>query len=76
MKFRVKLGFKNGLVEEVTFEVAVPASAKGDDDATLRKKAFDKVTRMVMTMGKQKGFINTGAFGFRVEDVSFLRLLD
>lgn len=76
MKLRVKVTFKNGLQEEVVFEVAMPRETDGKDDSEIRRKAFDKVTRMVMTMGKGKGFINTSGFGFRVEDVTSLRLMD
>ena len=76
MKVRVKLAFKNGLQEEVAFEVAMPKNVTDVSEEKMKKKAFDKITRMVMQMGKGSGFINAGTFGFRAEDVSSVKLMD
>jgi hypothetical protein len=75
MKLRVKVAFKSGLQEEVVFDVSEPKK-ESVSETDIRRKAFDKVARMIMTMGKGRGFINTHSFGFRVEDVSFLRLIE
>lgn len=73
MNIKVEITFKNGTREIVTFEAAGPKDK--EEKPELRTKAFDKIVRMVMTMGRNAGFINTNGFGFRVEDVTSLKLL-
>lgn len=74
MELEVLLGFKSGQEHRVRFEVQMPEKTK-EDDKKKREKAFAKVVRMVMHKDMKRGFINTGDFGFRLEDVSYMKLL-
>ena len=73
MKVEVLLGFKNGNEHRTTFEVEVPKK-EGEGKVGI-EKAFAKIARMIMHKDMRRGFINTGAFGFRIEDVSYIKLM-
>jgi hypothetical protein len=73
MKVEILLGFKNGNEQRTTFEVEVPEKEGQGKDAVTR--AFAKIARMIMHKDMRRGFINTGSFGFRVEDVSYVKLM-
>ena len=75
MELEVLVGFKNGQEHRVRFEIQMPKKAEGEDDKTQRRKAFTKIVRMIMHKEMKRGFINTGDFGFRIEDVSYIKLL-
>jgi hypothetical protein len=72
MKVEVLLGFKNGNEQKTTFEVELPKK-EGEGQEGVRK-AFAKISRMIMHKDMRRGFINTGSFSFRVEDVSYVKL--
>jgi len=74
MTVEVLLGFKNGQEHRVRFEVQIPKKAD-EDEKTQREKAFAKIVRMIMHKDMKRGFINTGDFGFRIEDVAYVKLL-
>lgn len=74
MIVEVLLGFKNGQEHRVRFEVQIPKK-EGDDEKTQKEKAFAKIVRMIMHKDMKRGFINTGDFGFRIEDVAYVKLL-
>lgn len=73
MKVEVLLGFKNGNEQKTTFEVEMPQKKGKSKEAP--EHVFAKIVRMIMHKDTQKGFINTGSFGFRIEDVSYMKLL-
>jgi len=73
MKVEVLLGFKNGNEQRTTFEVEMPKS-EGEEKG-LAERAFAKISRMIMHKDMRRGFINTGNFAFRIEDVSFVKLM-
>ena len=75
MKVTVLLGFKSGVEQKTMFEVEMPE--KEDKEAGEKgalEKAFAKIVRMIMHKDMRRGFINTGSFGFRIEDVTYVRL--
>ena len=72
MKVDVLLGFKNGNEQRTTFEVKMPKK-EGEAKAGV-ERAFAKIARMIMHKDMRRGFINTGTFGFRIEDVAYIRL--
>jgi hypothetical protein len=72
MKVEVLLGFKNGNEQKTTFEVELPKK-EGEGKEGIQK-AFAKISRMIMHKDMRRGFINTGSFAFRVEDVSYVKL--
>ncbi len=74
MKVEVVLGFKNGSEHKATFEIEMPKK-EGEEKAVF-ERAFAKIVRMIMHKDMRKGFINTGSFGFRTEDVSYMKLAD
>jgi hypothetical protein len=71
MKIEVLLGFKSGNEQRTTFEVELPKQ-EGEGQEGVRK-AFAKIARMIMHKDMRRGFINTGSFAFRVEDVSYVK---
>jgi hypothetical protein len=73
MKIEVLLGFKNGGEQRTTFEVEMPKKEGEDKNAIAR--AFAKIARMIMHKDMRRGFINTGTFAFRIEDVSYIKLM-
>lgn len=73
MKVDVLLGFKNGNEQRTTFEVELPKK-EGDDKGAV-ERAFAKIARMIMHKDMRRGFINTGSFAFRIEDVSYVKLM-
>jgi hypothetical protein len=78
MKVDVLLGFKSGVEQRATFELKLPESKEGGEEiepAEQRKRAFAKIVRMIMHREMRRGFINAGDFGFRIEDVSYMKLL-
>jgi len=77
MKIEVLLGFKNADEQKATFEVEMPEKEGKDKDKDKKalEPAFAKIVRMIMHKDMQRGFINTGSFGFRIEDVSYVKLL-
>jgi len=75
MELEVLLGFKSGQEQRVRFEVQMPQKSAKEDEKKRREKAFAKVVRMVMHKDMKRGFINTGDFGFRLEDVAYMKLL-
>ena len=74
MELEVLLGFRNGQEHRVRFEVQTPDKSD-EPEKVQREKAFAKIVRMVMSKETKRGFINTGDFGFRMEDVTCLKLL-
>ena len=74
MTVEVLLGFKSGQEHRVRFEVQIPEKTD-EDEETQREKAFAKIVRMIMHKDMKRGFINTGDFGFRIEDVAYVKLL-
>ena len=72
MKIEVMMGFKNGSEQRTTFEVELPK--KESEDKTAVERAFAKIARMIMHKDMRRGFINTGTFAFRIEDVSFIKM--
>ena len=79
MKVDVLLGFKSGVEQRATFELKLPESKEGESEeiepGEQRKRAFAKIVRMIMHREMRRGFINAGDFGFRIEDVSYMKLL-
>jgi|GEM_PF-1763989 hypothetical protein len=75
MELEILLGFKSGQEQRARFEIQTPEKVEGEDPKTQKEKAFAKVVRMVMHKDMKRGFINTGDFGFRIEDVSYMKLL-
>ena len=73
MKVEVLLGFKNGNEQRTTFEVETPK--KEGEGKQVIERAFAKIARMIMHKDMRRGFINTGAFAFRIEDVSYVKLM-
>ena len=73
MKVEVLLGFKSGNEQRATFEVEMPKK-EGEGKAGI-ERAFAKIARMIMHKDMRRGFINTGGFGFRIEDVSYIKLM-
>ena len=39
------------------------------------ERAFAKISRMIMHKDMRRGFVNTGSFAFRIEDVSYVKLM-
>jgi len=74
MTVGVLLGCKSGQEDSVRFVVRIPVE-KDDGEEAQREKAFAKIVRMIMHKGMKRGFINTGDFGFRIEDVAYVKLL-
>jgi hypothetical protein len=72
MKVEVLLGFKNGSEQRTTFEVELPKK-EGEGKIGI-ERAFAKIARMIMHKDMRRGFINTGSFAFRTEDVSYIKL--
>ena len=77
MKVEVLLGFKNGNEQRATFEVEMPKKeGEGEGESKgAAERAFAKITRMIMHKDMRRGFINTGKFGFRIEDISYVKLM-